>query len=93
MSENFDETKQQWRCSFCGRPQSQVRHLVAGPGIFICDECVEMCLGMIEKAERDGEAPTEHDHGDLPKPKEIFEVLSDYVIGHQPAKKTLAVAV
>ena len=66
---------------------------MAGPGIFICDECVEMCLGMIENAERDGEVPKQETHSQLPKPKEIFQVLSDYVIGQDDAKKTLAVAV
>lgn len=93
MSEVFGDTKE-LRCSFCGKPQSQVRRLVAGPGIYICDECVDMCLGIIEDAERDEQmASAKPVHYSLPKPKEIFDTLSDYVIGQDSAKKALAVAV
>ncbi len=94
MSEIFGEKKEA-RCSFCGKPQSQVRRLVAGPGLYICDECVDMCLGIIEQAEREEQmtTPVQHVGYRLPKPKEIFDTLSDYVIGQDSAKKTLAVAV
>ncbi len=93
MSEVFGDTKE-LRCSFCGKPQSQVRRLVAGPGIYICDECVDMCLGIIEEAERDEQmSAVKPVHYHLPKPKEIFDTLSDYVIGQDSAKRALAVAV
>lgn len=92
MSDRYDDNKQ-LRCSFCGKPQSQVRRLVAGPGVYICDECVEMCMDIVEDAIRESEATTEHVSYDLPKPKDIFETLSDYVIGQDAAKRALAVAV
>ena len=92
MSDRYDDNKH-LRCSFCGKPQSQVRRLVAGPGVYICDECVEMCMDIVEDAIRESEATTEHVQYDLPKPKDIYETLSDYVIGQDSAKKALAVAV
>lgn len=92
MSDKYDDNKQ-LRCSFCGKPQSQVRRLVAGPGVYICDECVEMCMDIVEDAMREGNSTTENIRYELPKPKEIFETLSDYVIGQDTAKKALAVAV
>ena len=77
-------------CSFCGKSQHEVRKLIAGPSVFICDECVELCNDIIrEELEDAGE--TGHDK--LPKPQEIKEVLDEYVIGQQRAKKVLAVAV
>lgn len=80
------------KCSFCGKSQKQVQQLIAGPGVYICDECVELCNEIIEErlAEAGEEAPSEFD---LPKPKEIFSFLEEYVIGQVPAKKALAVAV
>jgi ATP-dependent Clp protease ATP-binding subunit ClpX len=80
------------KCSFCGKSQKQVQQLIAGPGVYICDECVELCNEIIEErlAEAGEEAPSEFD---LPKPKEIFSFLEEYVIGQIPAKKALSVAV
>jgi len=97
MTDKFDDTRDELRCSFCGKPQSQVRRLVAGPGVYICDECIEMCMDIIQDAaqEAKGAAP-EGDRGPrykLPKPKKIYETLSDYVIGQDGAKKALSVAV
>ena len=81
------------KCSFCGKSQKQVQQLIAGPGVYICDECVELCNEIIE--ERLAEAGSEASAGefDLPKPKEIFGFLEEYVIGQEPAKRALAVAV
>ena len=80
------------KCSFCGKSQKQVQQLIAGPGVYICDECVELCNEIIE--ERMAEASeTETEDFELPKPKEIFAFLEEYVIGQEPAKKSLAVAV
>ncbi len=80
------------KCSFCGKSQKQVQQLIAGPGVYICDECVELCNEIIE--ERLAEAGEEQtSEFDLPKPKEIFSFLEEYVIGQEPAKKALSVAV
>lgn len=78
------------KCSFCGKPQEQVKKLVAGPGVYICDECIELCNTIIEE-----EFSDDYDFGvnDLPKPKEIKSILDQYVIGQEEAKKTLSVAV
>jgi ATP-dependent Clp protease ATP-binding subunit ClpX len=77
-------------CSFCGKSQHEVRKLIAGPSVFICDECVELCNDIIrEELEEKAQATRSH----LPKPREILEVLDQYVIGQARAKKTLAVAV
>ena len=80
------------KCSFCGKSQKQVQQLIAGPGVYICDECVELCNEIIEErlAEAGEEASGEFD---LPKPKEIFGFLEEYVIGQEAAKRALAVAV
>ena len=80
------------KCSFCGKSQKQVQQLIAGPGVYICDECVELCNEIIEErlAEAGEEATGEFD---LPKPKEIFGFLEEYVIGQEAAKRALAVAV
>ncbi|PSL39707.1 ATP-dependent Clp protease ATP-binding subunit ClpX [Labedella gwakjiensis] len=80
------------KCSFCGKSQKQVQQLIAGPGVYICDECVELCNEIIEERLAEaGEEPA----GDfeLPKPKEIFSFLEEYVIGQVAAKKALSVAV
>mgnify|MGYP002331946167 CR=1 FL=1 len=86
----FNDDNGQLKCSFCGKLQEQVRKLVAGPGVYICDECIELCNEIIE--EEFGEE-TEIDIGDIPKPKEIKAILDQYVIGQEYAKKSLAVAV
>lgn len=80
------------RCSFCGRPQSQVKRLIAGPDVYICNECVELCQDIINEGL--GDAKSEgNSKFELLKPKEIVKKLSDYVIGQEEAKKVLAVAV
>ncbi|MGN7262178.1 ATP-dependent protease ATP-binding subunit ClpX [Bacillus safensis] len=86
----FNEEKGQLKCSFCGKTQDQVRKLVAGPGVYICDECIELCTEIVEE-----ELGTEEEveFKDVPKPHEIREILDEYVIGQDNAKKSLAVAV
>ncbi len=86
----YGDDKGQLKCSFCGKTQDQVKKLVAGPGVYICDECIELCNEIIEEelAEDLG-----LELGDIPKPLEIRETLDDYVIGQDTAKKSLAVAV
>src|SRR5690606_32966081 len=77
-------------CSFCGKSQHEVRKLIAGPSVFICDECVELCNDIIrEELEEKGQAG----RGQLPKPPELMDVPDQYMIGQQRAKKTLSVAV
>ncbi len=78
------------KCSFCNKSQSQVRKLVAGPGVYICDECIDLCNEIIDEELKDEK---EIDFKDLPKPHEIFSILNDYVIGQDKAKKVLSVAV
>ncbi len=78
------------KCSFCGKSQKQVKKLIAGPGVYICDECIDLCNEIIE--EELAEA-SELGLVELPKPKEIFDFLQQYVVGQEPAKKALAVAV
>ncbi|MGO9557469.1 MAG: ATP-dependent Clp protease ATP-binding subunit ClpX [Acidimicrobiales bacterium] len=78
------------KCSFCGKSQKQVKKLIAGPGVYICDECIELCNDIIEEELAE---PAEVNFEDLPKPKEIFEFLNDYVVGQEQAKKILSVAV
>jgi len=80
----------QLQCSFCGKSQRQVRKLIAGPGVYICDECIELCNEIIEE-EFSGPEVLKDD--DLPKPREINRILNEYVIGQEDAKKVLAVAV
>ena len=79
------------KCSFCGKSQKQVRKLIAGPGVYICDECIELCNEIIE--EELGEVAKTVEDIDLPKPREIKGFLDEYVIGQDQAKKALAVAV
>ncbi|WP_026535648.1 ATP-dependent Clp protease ATP-binding subunit ClpX [Arthrobacter sp. H14] len=84
------ESTELLKCSFCGKSQKQVIKLIAGPGVYICDECIELCNEIIEE-----ELAEVADVGtfELPKPKEIFNFLQEYVIGQEPAKRSLAVAV
>jgi ATP-dependent Clp protease ATP-binding subunit ClpX len=78
------------KCSFCGKSQKQVKKLIAGPGVYICDECIDLCNEIIE--EELAETP-ELKLEDLPKPREIYEFLNDYIVGQDQAKKVLSVAV
>ena len=78
------------KCSFCGKSQKQVKKLIAGPGVYICDECIDLCNEIIEEELSEG---SEVGLEELPKPREIWEFLNSYVIGQDPAKKALAVAV
>ncbi|MCM3389678.1 ATP-dependent protease ATP-binding subunit ClpX [Ureibacillus chungkukjangi] len=86
----FNDEKGNLKCSFCGKPQEQVRKLVAGPGVYICDECIELCSEIV--VEELG-VEEEIDFQEIPKPKEILSILDEYVIGQERAKKALAVAV
>ncbi|KGX89032.1 ATP-dependent protease ATP-binding subunit ClpX [Pontibacillus litoralis] len=86
----FNEEKGQLKCSFCGKTQEQVRKLVAGPGVYICDECIELCTEIVEEELGNDE---EVEFKEVPKPQEIKDILNDYVIGQDYAKKSLSVAV
>jgi len=86
----FGEGGDLLKCSFCGKSQKQVKKLIAGPGVYICDECIELCNEIIEEEFAGVDAV---EFGELPKPLEIFTFLEDYVIGQDRAKKILAVAV
>lgn len=86
----FNDDKNQLKCSFCGKTQEQVKKLVAGPGVYICDECIELCNEIIEEELQD---ETSADFGEIPKPKEIRSILDEYVVGQDLAKKALSVAV
>jgi ATP-dependent Clp protease ATP-binding subunit ClpX len=78
------------KCSFCGKSQKQVKKLIAGPGVYICDECIELCNEIMEEERAEA---TEIGMVELPKPKEIFAFLEQYIVGQEPAKRSLAVAV
>ena len=86
----FGDEDGQLKCSFCGKSQEQVRKLVAGPGVYICDECIELCNEIIEE-----ELSEDMDIGvqNVPKPREIKRILDEYVVGQERAKKSLSVAV
>ena len=81
---------EQLLCSFCGKSQRQVKKLIAGPGVYICDECIDLCNEIIDE---EFSPPATLDLDNLPKPKEIYSILSDYVIGQEEAKRALSVAV
>src|SRR6056297_2661619 len=87
---DHDHEDGELKCSFCGKSQDQVKKLVAGPGVYICDECIELCNEIVEE-ELDEELELEFES--VPKPKEIKEYLDQYVIGQDRAKKSLSVAV
>ncbi|MBJ7248754.1 MAG: ATP-dependent Clp protease ATP-binding subunit ClpX [Thermoleophilia bacterium] len=84
------DTGEQLLCSFCGKTQRQVRKLIAGPGVYICDECIDLCTEIIEEELK---APTSLEGRTLPAPQDIYGVLNDYVIGQEESKRMLAVAV
>lgn len=90
----YDENNE-LRCSFCGKPQSQVKRLISGSGVYICNECIALCQEILEAEEhqiKDGEVLADtQEH--LLKPKEIYDILSEYVVGQEAAKKALSVAV
>src|SRR5213595_197809 len=81
---------EQLLCSFCGKSQRQVKKLIAGPGVYICDECIDLCNEIIDE---ELTAPAQLDLDNLPRPKDIYSVLNDYVVSQEEAKRTLAVAV
>jgi ATP-dependent Clp protease ATP-binding subunit ClpX len=81
---------EQLLCSFCGKSQRQVKKLIAGPGVYICDECIDLCNEIIDE---ELTAPAALDLDNLPRPKDIYSVLNDYVVSQEEAKRTLAVAV
>ncbi|SOD72960.1 ATP-dependent Clp protease ATP-binding subunit ClpX [Jatrophihabitans sp. GAS493] len=84
------ETGDLLKCSFCGKSQKQVKKLIAGPGVYICDECIDLCNEIIEEELAE---TSEFSFDELPKPKEIFDFLNGYIVGQDQAKRTLAVAV
>ncbi len=87
---DMDKTKEILHCSFCGKSQHEVKKLIAGPSVFICDECVDLCLEIIRE---EAGTPAGIGDGAIPSPAKIAEVLNDYVIGQERAKRVLAVAV
>ncbi len=90
-----NDTPKSVRCSFCGKAQENVKKIVAGPGVYICDECVELCNSIIETEVYEDEKVgySLNELNDIPSPKEIKQILDDYVVGQEEAKKTLSVAV
>jgi ATP-dependent Clp protease ATP-binding subunit ClpX len=86
----FGDEKGQLKCSFCGKVQEQVKKLIAGPGVYICDECIDLCNEIIEEELSE---QTNVELGNIPKPKEIKKILDQYVIGQEEAKRSLSVAV
>ena len=88
MSKKND--KESLFCSFCGKNQKEVKKLIAGPTVFVCDECVELCMDIIKEDNKNNKSKTKKN---IPKPSEINKLLNDYVIGQDHAKKSLSVAV
>ncbi|MEM9200777.1 MAG: ATP-dependent Clp protease ATP-binding subunit ClpX [Actinomycetota bacterium] len=87
----FGEGGELLKCSFCGKSQKQVKKLIAGPGVYICDECIDLCNEIIE--EELAETPDGMSMGELPSPREIYSFLNDYIVGQEQAKRILSVAV
>ncbi|HJA05444.1 MAG: ATP-dependent Clp protease ATP-binding subunit ClpX [Candidatus Microbacterium stercoravium] len=87
------ESADLFKCSFCGKSQKQVQQLIAGPGVYICDECVELCNEIIEERMAEQTSEGGVSELDLPKPREIYDFLDEYVVGQDQAKRSLAVAV
>jgi len=90
LSTNDEKKSDFLKCSFCGKSQNQVKKLIAGPGVYVCNECVDLCNEIIDEELKE---QREVDFKDLPKPKEIYSILNEYVIGQEKAKKVLSVAV
>src|SRR6056297_3673253 len=86
----FDEKEEQLECSFCGKSQDEVKKLIAGPGVYICNECVDLCNEILEE---ELSVDLDINLSNITKPKEIKNILDQYVIGQMRAKKTLSVAV
>ena len=86
----FGEGGELLKCSFCGKSQKQVKKLIAGPGVYICDECIDLCNEIIEEQLAE---TTDVSLGDLPSPREIYSFLNDYIVGQDQAKRILSVAV
>src|SRR5919199_187782 len=84
------DSNEQLLCSFCGKSQRQVKKLIAGPGVYICDECIDLCNEIIDE---ELTTPSSLDLDNLPRPKEIYGALNDYVVSQEEAKRTLSVAV
>src|SRR5260370_38175296 len=84
------DSNEQLLCSFCGKSQRQVKKLIAGPGVYICDECIDLCNEIIDE---ELTAAPAFELENLPKPREIHDVLQEYVVGQEAAKRSLSVAV
>ena len=92
----YEDTKGQPKCSFCGKTQDQVRKLIAAPGVYICDECVDLCNEILDEELYDHQRQAEQppvEMGEIPKPKAIKKILDSHVVGQERAKKVLSVAV
>ena len=89
----MNDDKKSLRCSFCGKHEQQVHRMIQGPGVRICDECVELCVSILNDGYEDRGSSLEETLDKLPTPREIKEVLDQYVIGQDAAKVALSVAV
>ena len=89
MAKNEEKNTGTIKCSFCGKPQDEVNRIIAGPGVYICNECIELCQEIIDE----DFSTVEADLKDIPKPQEISDTLDEYVVGQTAAKRALAVAV